>query len=334
MDENEIDKASQRANLIERRMFQITLQSIDTLKHTTAIELHKSQNEMKKRLRKYRDRQREIVRSKPGFDKDPIEELITRQMRNRAKARQTTRPKTSTGCSRRITPKATEITPLKREGSSSSGVMTSPNPSPRLNGDKFRLIGDSSSESSDHESDDLELDGSFMIDQQKSKIDLRPKTAVDIVRRGQSLDKYVNIGRLGPAVKQVRYFDEDELNDRGHFYRHLVEKRINEEKTKLNSLDDKVAEFCGNETIQTMTRKIQAKRKLFTNNSPEWSNTANTKQRSKSSHGFIRKQSESQSSKGISDRKNIIRPSTSVGFRKSSGMQKLNSFRKPSYITT
>ncbi|KAH3863362.1 hypothetical protein DPMN_026347 [Dreissena polymorpha] len=84
MDENENDKASQRANLIEQRMFEITLSSIKTLKHATAIELHKSQNEMKKRLRKYRDRQREIVRNKRDSHEDPIEEIIARQMKSKA----------------------------------------------------------------------------------------------------------------------------------------------------------------------------------------------------------------------------------------------------------
>lgn len=335
MDENEIDKASQRANLIEQRMFEITLSSLDTLKHSTAVELHKSQNEMKKRLRKYRDRQREIVRAKPDFDTDPIEELITRQMRNKAKARMQTRPKTCPAGLRRLTPKSTDISSKPDEMTSEVTHVTSNGSSaltngvsPRINGTKSEHFEESySDEFSDEEH---ELDGSFMIDQQKSKIDLRPKTAVEISRRGLTLDKYANVGRLGSAVKQVRYFDEDELNDRGHFYRHLVEKRIKEEKNKLSSLDDKVAEFCGSETIQTMIKKMQSKTKLFTRNQ-EWSDGVNSKPRTK---GGQRKQASNTNTQSEKRIRSHIRPSTSVGFREGNGVTTLNSFRKPSYIAT
>lgn len=333
MDENEIDRASQRANLIEQRMFEITLQSIDTLKHTTAIELHKSQNEMKKRLRKYRDRQREIVRSKPDFDKDPIEELITRQMRNRAKAR----PKTCPGL-RHITPKSTGLVLAKSARAAQNALSSPPATSTNMNGTMSQTLDNSSSDASssngvDESDDELELDGSFMIDQQKSKIDLRPKTAIDITRRGVSLDKYAINGRLGSAVKQVRYFDEDELNDRGHFYKHLVDKRISEEKNKLSTLDDKVAAFCGSETVQTMLRKMQNRRKLFTGN-VDWANTnVNSVQGTNSSHSLTRNTPSNLTALTSSGRKRIIRPNTSVGFH-GSGVTRINSFRKPSYIAT
>ena len=330
MDENEIDKASQRANLIEQRMFEITLQSIDTLKHTTAIELHKSQNEMKKRLRRYRDRQREIVRAKRDFDKDPIEELITRQMLNRAKARQKTRPKTCPGGFRHVTPKATEISSAKVNGTSSTnGTSPYPTTSPKLNGTKCPLLDVSSSEDFDEvdgvDSDDgPELDGSFMIDQQKSKIDLRPKTAMDITRRGVSLDKFAINGRLGSQLKQVRYFDEDELNDRGHFYKHLVDKRITEEKSRLSTLDDKVAAFCGNETVQTMLKKMQNKRKLFTG--------ANVSTNINHSSNLTIQPSANHISRKTSGRTLAIRPSTSIGVR-GSNVQRTNSLRKTSFVT-
>ena len=65
MEEQDLDRTSQRVNMIEQRMFDLTLASLDTLKHSTAIEIRKSQNIMKKRLRKYRERQREIVQCKP-----------------------------------------------------------------------------------------------------------------------------------------------------------------------------------------------------------------------------------------------------------------------------
>ena len=299
IDENEIDKTSQRANMIEQRMFEITLSSIDTLKHSTAIEIRKSQNEMKKKLRRYRDRQREIVKSKPGSNKDPIEEMMTRQMQNKASARQNTRPKTCP----------------PDQGRESNRCSVDMETDKQIN--------------SDSESD-VEIDGSFMIDQQRSKIDLRPKTAMEIVRRGVSLDKYVNIGRLGSPVKQIRYFDEDELKDRGHFYMHLVQKRISDEKNKLNTLDDKVAEFCGKETVQTMNRKMQSKRKFFSKN-PEWAENVSYKTKTTLK---CKPRNSSFSTSNISNlnKKQGVRPSsTSFGTR---GSINIKSFKKPSFIST
>ncbi|XP_052787911.1 uncharacterized protein LOC128222819 [Mya arenaria] len=326
MDENDVDRSSQRANLIEQRMFEITLSSIETLKHATAIELHKSQNEMKKRLRKYRDRQREIVRNRSDVDTDPIEVLMTRQMKNKAKAKMKSRPKTCAGQGRTgsVSPRSKSVTP--RVPKSVSSRMSS-----HEKGNQLRLFCDSSSENeSDDSNSDVELDGSFMIDQQKSKIDLRPKTAIDISRRGVSLEQFVNNGRLGPAVRQVRYFDEDELKDRGSFYRHLVDKRIQEENNKLNNLDDAVAKFCGSETIQTMTKKMQSKRNFFMSNQ-EWANNVSSKKKSQGG-GDIKGGSQLGRMDGTIQ-KGSLRPNTSAGFHKPM-RSNIKSFKRPSYIAT
>ena len=221
MEEQELDRSSQRVNMIEQRMFDLTLASLETLKHSTAIEIRKSQNIMKKRLRKYRERQREIVQSKPDSNKDPIEELMRRQKNQREKKRKE-RPMTSPG---------------------------------KLQGTRQHV--DETDES------DVEIDPAFMIDHQKSKIDLRPKTAMSIMTKRRTMEKYVNEGRLGTPVREIRYFDEDELKDRGQLYKQIVQRRITDEKNKLDKLDNKVAEFCGKETIQTMYRKIEAEKNLF-----------------------------------------------------------------------
>lgn len=302
MDENEIDRASHRSNMIEQRMFEITIASIETLKHSAAIELHKSQNEMKKRLRRYRERQREIVRSDPNYNnKDSIDDFITRQMKNKAKARQSTRPKTSLGIS------STNTSMVSPQSARARSV--------------FQQDDDSES--------DVEIDGTFMIDQQKSKIDLRPKTAIDIVRRGISLATYVDTGRLGPQGRQVRYFDDDELKDRGFFYRHLVQKRITEEKNKLNNLDDKVAQFCGNETIQTITKKSLAKRKYFSPNN-DWDNNSTTKPTEKTPLVVQKKDIKSTKQEKHSF-KHTVRPSTSVGIRHVSSF---DGYKSPIHICT
>ena len=221
MEEHELGRSSQRVNMIEQRMFDLTLASLETLKHSTAIEIRKAQNIMKKRLRKYRERQREIVQSRPDSNKDPAEELMRRQTKRRAKTLKE-RPMTSPG--------KLQVT---------------------------RKHVDETDES------DVEIDPTFMIDHQKSKIDLRPKTAMSIMTKRRTMKKYMDEGRLGTPVREIRYFDEDELKDRGQFYRQMVQRRITDEKNKLDKLDNKVAEFCGKETIQTMYRKTEAEQNMF-----------------------------------------------------------------------
>ena len=169
MEEHELDRSSQRVNMIEQRMFDLTLASLETLKHSTAIEIRKAQNIMKKRLRKYRERQREIVQSRPDSNKDPIEELMRRQMKRRAKS-------------------------LKER------PMTSPG--------KLQVTRQQVDEPDES---DVEIDPTFMTDHQRSKIDLRPKTAMCIMTHRRTMEKYVNEGRLGTPVREIRYFDEDEL---------------------------------------------------------------------------------------------------------------------------
>jgi len=328
MEENEVDRASQRANLIEQRMFEITLSSIDTLKHATAIELHKSQNEMKKRLRIYRDRQREIVKERPDAVADPIEEIMTRQMKNKAQAKMKTRPKTCPNGKRKgaLSPRSKSVTPHSSKNNKGKSLRNGN----RRTCSKKALISDTSSESeSEMSGSDVEIDGSFMIDQQKSKIDLRPQTAMDMSRRGTTLDHFVASGRLGPAVRQIRYFDEDELRDRGSFYAHIVQRRIREERDKLSSLDDAVAKFCGSETIQTMSKKMSMKRNLFARNTgTEWTNTIKPSNKGKTATA-TKKEDKTSKTAHVSS----LRPSTSLGFSKAS-RSNINSFKRPSYIAT
>ncbi|KAL3873924.1 hypothetical protein ACJMK2_037001 [Sinanodonta woodiana] len=229
MNDTEIDKASMRSNVIEQRMFELTVSTIDTAKHSIAIDMRRSQNLMKKRLKKYRDRQREIMKSKQDAQVNSIESLMSRSFK-----------KTSCRTSAKPRPKTS---PAKLERDKGSNL------------DKFE---DSETES------DIEIDGSFYIDYQRSKIDLRPKTAVNILQKNVSLDKYVKIGRLGSPNKEIRYLDEDELKDRELFYQHIVQGRIEEEKNTLSMLNDKVAQFCEKDTIQTMEKKRnQAQMKMY-----------------------------------------------------------------------
>ena len=231
MDESDIDRASKRANLTEQRIYEMRINSMNILKYSTAIELGKSQTQMKKRLRKYRDKQRQIFRSREGHENNPIDELIVGQYiqtpRNKQSARSVSRAVSSGRISRR-----------KKHN--------------------HEDVGSNSDSESDFEADSL-----FMIDQQRSKIDLRPKTAMDIRKKGTSLESYIHDGRLGSQVRQVKYFDEDELKEREQIYKYLVEKRINFEKNISTQLDDKVAKFCGNHTIQTMMKKVPSKGKMF-----------------------------------------------------------------------
>ncbi|XP_060559562.1 uncharacterized protein LOC132719730 [Ruditapes philippinarum] len=232
MDEADIDRASKRANIIEQRIYEMRINSMNLLKYSAAIELGKSQTQMKKRLRKYRDKQRQIFRGREGYQNDPIDELIVGQYIQTPRSK----PSGRSAVSRAV----------------SSG---------RTSRRKKHTTKDGGCES-DSESD-IEADSLFMIDQQRSKIDLRPKTAMEIMRKGTSLESYIHDGRLGSQTRQVKYFDEDELKEREQIYKYLVERRINFEKNIREQLDEKVARFCGNNTVQTMLKKVPSKVKMF-----------------------------------------------------------------------
>ena len=183
--------------------------------------LKKSQNEMKRKLRKFRDRQREIQRARSSMEKPPesVDEFLSSN-------------KTMTGGSQR---RPMTCPPASLRAKMSSFLKP-----------KLDLTLD----------DETAIDPSFFTDQHKSKIDLRPKTAATMRCSLESLRKANPKGRLGPASAQERYFDEDEIADRAAFYLRLTNLRKKTEQDTFDcEIETKVGEFMGQSEDQIKRRR-------------------------------------------------------------------------------
>ncbi|XP_033735643.1 uncharacterized protein LOC117324098 isoform X1 [Pecten maximus] len=218
----DLDKSAVRALKVEERILELKVVNIDVAKRSVALDLRKSQNEMKKRLRKYRDRQRDISKLKNITEpKDQtIEDFMANNTQHRAFTRSAMRPKTS------------------------PAVMTS------------KPSGRGGRQSVSPEEEGFEVDPSFFTDQHRSKIDLRPSTARVFNGDKAALRKKSRLGSLGRREEQVRYFDDDELQDRESFYTQMVEWRKSKEIGNFESLDHKVGSFC-KQNEEEIKRRVQ-----------------------------------------------------------------------------
>lgn len=195
--ESDPERKSLRSNLLEQRLYEIEISGINTAKKTVALEIRNSQTDLKRRLHKYRDRQKEIMKGKsPSF----IAGILRPRSEMTLSSRHDTPAKTKS-YRKGMTPAATEIV----------------------------------------------LDPSFFIDQRKSMIDLRPSTARSLTSGASFLDVAVcndRYSRLGTPEDCVRYFDDDEIKDRGTFYASLIQFRKKEEEAQFENIENKVDDFC------------------------------------------------------------------------------------------
>lgn len=205
----DLDKSAVRALRVEERILELKVTNIDVAKKTVALDMRKSQNEMKKRLRKYRDRQRDISKGNNSTlpTDQTLEDFLANNTKHKAFTRSALRPKTS------------------------PAVMTS----------SHRNSNRKVSNTTDEE---FEIDPSFFTDQHRSKIDLRPSTARVFNGDKAALLRLARLGSIGKRQEQVRYFDEDELQDRESFYAQMVQWRKGKEIDNFELLDHKVGEFC------------------------------------------------------------------------------------------
>ncbi|KAK3092288.1 hypothetical protein FSP39_000815 [Pinctada imbricata] len=222
--DSEQEKNSMRDKLRSEKVLQQTLQTINADKKNVAIDIRKSQNEIKRKLRKIRDRQREIQRSKSVMEKPP--ESIEEFLQNARAKNNERRPMTSPPASLRA----------KISGFLKPKLEIAP------------------------QDDETTLDPSFFTDQQRSKIDLRPKTAASCRGNFESLRKANPKGKLGSRNAEERYFEEDEVADRAAFYMRLTNiRRKTEEDTFDSKLETKVGEFLGQSREQIMRRREYSK---------------------------------------------------------------------------
>jgi hypothetical protein len=59
--DSELKKTSVRANSLEKKRYEMMLAAYDTAKRSVAVDMKKSQLYFKQRLKRYKERQREIL---------------------------------------------------------------------------------------------------------------------------------------------------------------------------------------------------------------------------------------------------------------------------------
>ncbi|XP_035825298.1 uncharacterized protein LOC101855837 [Aplysia californica] len=114
-------------------------------------------------------------------------------------------------------------------------------------------------EDDSHSHDEFEAEEELgrISNRHRSKLDLRPSTAwsrlngsTPELRQNSALESTQRnpftgmTGHLGEPWRQVRYFDDDEIEERGLFYRLLLKDRLEREQTKFQDICAKVNAFC------------------------------------------------------------------------------------------
>ncbi|CAL1537332.1 unnamed protein product [Lymnaea stagnalis] len=112
----------------------------------------------------------------------------------------------------------------------------------------------------DREQEDYEASHEMgkMSNRQRSKLDLRPRTAwallhgntmngqtrISAGHKGYSSPVLLLNGSLADKNRQVRYFDKDELEERGTMYNYFLKGRLQREHTRFEDICHKIQSFC------------------------------------------------------------------------------------------
>ncbi|XP_067682306.1 uncharacterized protein [Haliotis asinina] len=204
--DNEFEKKSIRENFLERRRCAMQVSTLNAASKVVAADMRKGQNEMRRRLQKYRDRQREISEKRDGPLTITMEEFLERQMRlHKLKTSITCRPLSS---------------PLIQRMS--------------------KLINEAEL---DKEAEEFNMDA--FTDRRRAKIDLRPSTAVTCPSRLSSREQTKRGARISTGQKEVRYYEDEEIRDRTTFYSQLLQLRKKQEHDRFQEISSKVDTFCG-----------------------------------------------------------------------------------------
>ncbi|XP_076443127.1 uncharacterized protein LOC143281737 [Babylonia areolata] len=241
MMDSELKKSSVRANKLEKKRFEMMMSAFDSAKRNVAVDMKKSQLDFKRRLKRYKDRQREILVTRAGPSSSTMEEFVLKQLTRRNHIHPAPhngrRPQT---CPHPNKGNTTNLTLLRRSDATKAAQVT-----------------DSRLEQEEEEDEDL----GKLSHCRRSKVDLRPCTAWSAVRSsrakadsvtGTTRGTHSNVkllqlrgGSLGTPARQVRYLDDEEIEERSTFYRFLLDGLRHIELERLESLNDRVEEFCG-----------------------------------------------------------------------------------------
>lgn len=204
--DNEFEKKSIRENFLERRRCAMQVSTLNAASKVVAADMRKGQNEMRRRLQKYRDRQREISEKKDGPLTITMEEFLERQMRlQKLKTSITCRPLSS---------------PLIQRMS--------------------KLINEA-----ELEKDDEQFNMDAFTDRRRTKIDLRPSTAVTCPSRLSIRQQSKRGASISTGQKEVRYYEDEEIRDRATFYSQLLHLRKKQEQDRFQEISNKVDTYCG-----------------------------------------------------------------------------------------
>ena len=226
MIENEGERKSMRSNLLEKRRLQLELASYDAAKRNVATDMRKAQTDMRRRLQRYKNRLKDISRNRDDSRIISIEQFLERHRRKKK-----------------------------------TNVLSSPRPhsSPLIRRMSKLIPPETLATDCPDDPSNPELFGG----RRKSKVDLRPATACAAASRPKSTDAFPKgggrgkcgkmggtVGGAGSAIcrhpeAQVRYFVEDELQDRASFYKYILDLRKDFQRQVTQTLKHRVAEFCG-----------------------------------------------------------------------------------------
>ncbi|KAL8622901.1 hypothetical protein ACOMHN_027022 [Nucella lapillus] len=269
--DGELKKTSVRANRLEKKRFEMMLSNFDSAKKNVVMEMKRSQVDINKQLKRYKDRQREILftRSETSSSNEDMLKQISRPLSQTKSGslRRQTLTSSSLPSSFQAIPRddlteagtidlgtaadgdntSTSITVITAASGSTLGSVTLLPPPPQTDNDR-----------------DLGLLHTYHLHhQQKSKADLRPHMACSLTYGSNNASPFgsssvfapsttstikllqVNGGRLGTPTRQVRYLDEEEIEQRCSFHRLLLDTYRSLENQRLERINDLVGEFCG-----------------------------------------------------------------------------------------
>ncbi|KAK7104949.1 uncharacterized protein [Littorina saxatilis] len=287
--DSELKKTSMRANSLEKKRFEMMLAAFDSAKRNVAVDMKKSQLEFKRRLKRYKDRQREIIRNRSDPDASSMEEFILKHLRRRGQmSRSPSRPLTTSPSRLSSHPHSTPRPPTPPRPHASVSFSSDSN---TTNNSNNSTHGTNTSNTSTHDTntsnssdncqrtartraltstaassalEEDEEDVVILSHCRRSKVDLRPCTAWSAVRQSSEWFKnkatnpggprlnagnvkllQLRGGRLGTPARQVRYLNDEEIEERGTFYRFLLDGYRHMEHNRLQSLGHRVNQFCG-----------------------------------------------------------------------------------------
>lgn len=238
--DSELKKTSVRANLLEKKRFEMLMAGFESAKRCVAVDMKKSQLDVKRRLKRYKERQREILATRSGNSPSDMEDFVLKQLRKRSPLQQGTRPQTSPSLPTR---------PHLALSDDCFGEEAQRRP---------QTMADIYEEGDDDNDEEEEVVVAGLSHCRRSKVDLRPSTAWSAMLGTRSTRSETNgagaaearllqlrTGHLGSPARQVRYLDDEEIEERCAIYRFLLRSYRQKEHEHVEALNIRVRQFCG-----------------------------------------------------------------------------------------